>query len=95
MLIKTNIESQENLIFFILLAVAKIAAEKIGLDSIGIASALLHDVVEDSKYSIEDIESRFGETIAKIVSGLTKISKLKKDKILSFKLKISEKCFLL
>ena len=65
------------------LAVAKIAAEKIGLDSIGIASALLHDVVEDSKYSIKDIESRFGETIAKIVSGLTKISKLKKDKILS------------
>lgn len=65
------------------LAVAKIAAEKIGLDSIGIASALLHDVVEDSKYSIEEIESRFGETIAKIVSGLTKISKLKKDKILS------------
>ena len=65
------------------LAVAKIAAEKIGLDSIGIASALLHDVVEDSKYSIEDIEFRFGETIAKIVSGLTKISKLKKDIILS------------
>ena len=65
------------------LAVAKIAAEKIGLDSIGIASALLHDVVEDSKYSIKEIESRFGETIAKIVSGLTKISKLKKDKILS------------
>ena len=65
------------------LAVAKIAAEKIGLDSVGIASALLHDVVEDSKYTIEDIESRFGETIAKIVSGLTKISKLKKDKILS------------
>ena len=65
------------------LAVAKIAAEKIGLDSIGIASALLHDVVEDSKYTIEDIESRFGETVAKIVSGLTKISKLKKDKILS------------
>ena len=65
------------------ISVAKIAAEKIGLDSIGIASALLHDVVEDSKYSIEDIESKFGETIAKIVSGLTKISKLKKDKILS------------
>ncbi|MAV14075.1 MAG: RelA/SpoT family protein [Flavobacteriaceae bacterium] len=65
------------------LAVAKIAAEKIGLDSIGIASALLHDVVEDSKYSIEDIKSRFGGTIAKIVSGLTKISKIKKDKIFS------------
>ena len=65
------------------ISVAKIAAEKIGLDSIGIASAILHDVVEDSKYSIEDIEYRFGETIAKIVSGLTKISKLKKDKILS------------
>ena len=40
-------------------------------------------MVEDSKYTIEDIESRFGETVAKIVSGLTKISKLKKDKILS------------
>ena len=94
MLIKTNIESQENLIFFII-SVAKISAEKIGLDSIGIASALLHDVVEDSKYSIKDIESRFGETIAKIVSGLTKISKLKKIKFYPFKQKISEKCFLL
>ena len=45
------------------ISVAKIAAEKIGLDSIGIASALLHDVVEDSKYSIKDIESFNGSKI--------------------------------
>ena len=77
------------------LAVAKIAAEKIGLDSIGIASALLHDVVEDSKYTIEDIESRFGETVAKIVSGLLKFQNSKKIKFYPFKQKISEKCFLL
>ena len=65
------------------ISVAKIVASKIGLDGQSIASALLHDVVEDSKYSIEKIEEIFGEEIAKIVEGLTKISKLKKEKILS------------
>ncbi|MCL6296468.1 RelA/SpoT family protein [Jejuia spongiicola] len=62
------------------LAVAKIVAQEIGLDATSIAAALLHDVVEDSEdYSISDIEGLFGETVAKIVNGLTKISSLKKD----------------
>ncbi len=62
------------------IAVAKIVAQEIGLDATSIASALLHDVVEDSEeYSINDIEGMFGETVAKIVNGLTKISSLKKD----------------
>jgi len=65
------------------ISVAKIVAEKIGLDANSIAAALLHDVVEDSEYNIEKIKSVFGEKIARIVEGLTKISKLKKDKILS------------
>lgn len=66
------------------IAVAKIVAEKIGLDAISIASALLHDVVEDSPdYTINDIEQLFGETVARIVNGLTKISSLKKDKNIS------------
>ena len=65
------------------ISVAKIVASKIGLDGQSIAAALLHDVVEDTKYSIEKIEQIFGAEIAKIVDGLTKISKLKKEKILS------------
>ena len=65
------------------ISVAKIVAEKIGLDANSIAAALLHDVVEDSRFNIDKVSSLFGEKIAKIVEGLTKISKLKKDKILS------------
>ena len=65
------------------ISVAKIVASKIGLDAPSIASALLHDVVEDTVYSIHKIEEIFGQEIAKIVDGLTKISKLKKEKILS------------
>ena len=66
------------------IAVAKIVAAKIGLDATSIASALLHDVVEDSPdYTINDIEQLFGETVARIVNGLTKISNLKKDKNIS------------
>jgi len=62
------------------IAVAKIVAQEIGLDATSIAAALLHDVVEDNEdYSIQDIEQLFGETVAKIVDGLTKISSLKKD----------------
>ena len=62
------------------IAVAKIVAQEIGLDATSIAAALLHDVVEDSEdYSISDIEGLFGEAVAKIVNGLTKISSLKKD----------------
>jgi len=62
------------------ISVAKIVANEIGLGAISIAAALLHDVVEDTKYTLEDIERLFGETVARIVSGLTKISSLKKDK---------------
>ena len=61
------------------IAVAKIVADEIGLGAISIISALLHDVVEDTDYTIEDIEQLFGETVARIVNGLTKISHLKKD----------------
>lgn len=62
------------------IAVAKIVAQEIGLDATSIAAALLHDVVEDNDdYSIQDIEQLFGETVAKIVDGLTKISSLNKD----------------
>jgi GTP pyrophosphokinase len=62
------------------IAVAKIVAYEIGLGAVSIAAALLHDVVEDTEYTIDDIEQLFGETVARIVSGLTKISNLKKDK---------------
>ncbi|MFV0565871.1 MAG: RelA/SpoT family protein [Flavobacteriaceae bacterium] len=63
------------------IAVAKIVAQEIGLDATSIAAALLHDVVEDSPdYTIEDIEKRFGKTVATIVAGLTKISSLSKEK---------------
>ncbi len=62
------------------IAVAKIVANEIGLGATSIAAALLHDVVEDTYYNIDDMERLFGENIARIVSGLTKISNLKKDK---------------
>ncbi len=65
------------------IAVAKIVASKIGLDAVSIASALLHDVVEDTEYTLDDIERMFGETVARIVDGLTKIAHLKKDKDIS------------
>jgi len=61
------------------IAVAKIVASEIGLDAVSIASALLHDVVEDTEYTLADIERMFGETVARIVDGLTKIAHLKKD----------------
>lgn len=56
------------------IAVAQIAAEEIGLGSTSISAALLHDVVEDTDYTVEDIENIFGPKIAQIVDGLTKIS---------------------
>ncbi len=65
------------------IAVAKIVASEIGLDAVSIASALLHDVVEDTPYTLDDIERMFGETVARIVDGLTKIAHLKKDKDIS------------
>ncbi|MDE6268068.1 MAG: RelA/SpoT family protein [Muribaculaceae bacterium] len=56
------------------IAVAKIASQEIGLGSTSICAALLHDVVEDTDYTVEDIEQHFGPKIAQLVSGLTKIS---------------------
>ena len=66
------------------IAVAKIVAQNIGLDATSIASALLHDVVEDTPITIENIAEIFGDTIAKIVKGLTKISDLSRDTDVSF-----------
>lgn len=56
------------------IAVAQIASEEMGLGSTSICAALLHDVVEDTDYTIEDIENLFGPKIAQIVDGLTKIA---------------------
>ncbi len=56
------------------LAVARICVKEIGLGSTSICSALLHDVVEDTDYTVEDIAGLFGDKIAQIVDGLTKIS---------------------
>ena len=56
------------------IAVAKIVANDIGLGATSIACALLHDVVEDSEYTYEDIKNLFNQEIADIVQGLTKIS---------------------
>ena len=56
------------------IAVAQIACQEVGLGSTSICSALLHDVVEDTDYTVEDIENLFGSKIAQIVDGLTKIS---------------------
>ena len=58
------------------IAVAKIVASEIGLDATSIAAALLHDVVEDTEYTLEYIHEHFGENVARIVDGLTKISHL-------------------
>ena len=56
------------------IAVARIASREIGLGSTSICAALLHDVVEDTDYTVEDIEQHFGPKIAQLVDGLTKIS---------------------
>jgi GTP pyrophosphokinase len=56
------------------IAVAQIAAEEIGLGTTSIVCALLHDVVEDTDITLEDVESEFGKKVAKIIDGLTKIS---------------------
>ena len=65
------------------IAVAHIVAHDVGLGAISIASALLHDTVEDTELTHDDIYKMFGEKISRIVRGLTKIKKLKHDKDLS------------
>ena len=56
------------------IAVARIVSEEMGLGTVSICSALLHDVVEDTEYTLEDIRNNFGEKIAIIIDGLTKIT---------------------
>ncbi|MFV0469972.1 MAG: RelA/SpoT family protein [Dysgonomonas sp.] len=56
------------------IAVARVVCSEIGMGSTSISAALLHDVVEDTDYTVEDIKNHFGEKIAHIVDGLTKIS---------------------
>src|SRR5690625_5151368 len=58
------------------IAVAKIVASEIGMDVTSIIAALLHDVVEDTDYTLNDIERLFGPTVARIVDGLTKIENI-------------------
>ena len=65
------------------LKVARIVSEEIGLGATSIIAALLHDVVEDTNIAIDDVEILFGKEVSKIVDGLTKISKLSKDKRVS------------
>jgi len=61
------------------IAVAKIVASEIGLGASSIAAALMHDVVEDTDITVEDIEKKFNPKIAQLVAGLTKISQVQKD----------------
>ncbi|MET3031303.1 RelA/SpoT family protein [Flavobacterium johnsoniae] len=61
------------------IAVAKIVASEIGLGATSIAAALLHDVVEDTPITVEDIERMFNPKVAQLVEGLTKISLVQKD----------------
>ncbi len=61
------------------IAVAKIVAGEIGLGATAIAAALMHDVVEDTDITVQDIEKMFNPKVAQLVEGLTKISQVKKD----------------
>ncbi|WP_374548617.1 bifunctional (p)ppGpp synthetase/guanosine-3',5'-bis(diphosphate) 3'-pyrophosphohydrolase [Flavobacterium sp.] len=61
------------------IGVAKIVASEIGLGATGIAAALLHDVVEDTPVTVEELEQLFNKKVAHLVEGLTKISQVKKD----------------
>lgn len=65
------------------IAVAKIVAAEIGLGATSIAAALMHDVVEDTDITVQDIEKMFNPKIAKIVEGLTKIAKVKTEQDIS------------
>ncbi|MCA1966973.1 MAG: RelA/SpoT family protein [Flavobacterium sp.] len=65
------------------IAVAKIVARDIGLGATSIAAALMHDVVEDTDITVQDIEKMFNPKIAQLVEGLTKIAKVKTDQEIS------------
>lgn len=61
------------------IAVAKIVAGEIGLGATAIAAALMHDVVEDTEITVDDIEKMFNPKVAQLVAGLTKIAQVQKD----------------
>lgn len=61
-------------------AVAEIITDEIGMDDVSVAAALLHDTVEDTEVSLDDIEQEFGTTVRKLIDGLTKISGVFKSK---------------
>lgn len=61
------------------IAVAHVVCSELGMGSTTVSCALLHDVVEDTDYTIEDIEELFGSGVARIVDGLTKVSKMSKE----------------
>lgn len=61
------------------LAVAKILAEELVLDDISVAAALMHDILEDTNYEFDDLKREFGETIANLVDGATKITDMFKS----------------
>ena len=73
------------------IAVAKIVCNEIGLGSTSICAALLHDVVEDTDYTVEDIENLFGPKIAQIVDGLTKLLLTMSDDIRVILIKIADR----
>lgn len=75
-------------------AVAKIVSAEMGLGTTSVVAALLHDVVEDSEYTIEEIIKEFGETVATIVGGVTKITKVS-GKEQSFQLETFKKMIIL
>ena len=74
------------------LAVARICGDEIGLGTTSIVCALIHDTVEDTSITLNDIERIFGEKVKSIIDGLTKISG-EFDLKVPLKLKISKKCF--
>lgn len=76
------------------IAVAKIASQEIGLGSTSICAALLHDVVEDTDYTVEDIEQHFGKKIAQLVPALPKYRAAYSARRPRRKLKTSANCCL-
>ncbi len=74
--------------------VATIVGNEIGLDAKTIAAALMHDVVEDSAYTTEDIEGIFGSKMAKIIDGLTKFTIIDKSSNISIQAENYRKLFL-
>ncbi len=74
------------------LEVARISAGEIGLGTTSIICALLHDVVEDTEYTLNDIREMFGKDVARIIDGLTKIEEMFDDQTTSIQAENFKKC---